>query len=229
MVTLRKTAFFDLDDTIIHGSAGLELARILSEADKDGKWQDFWEKQKLFDNKNTSFDDVIKILSICFARGIKGEKISTVQEAVEKLKPRIKIIDGFPDFYDWLLKEGFEIFVVTASPIEVSSAIPFQFTEFHGLILERNNKYTGCCSLIMTTEEKKSIINRKSHDSSFSFGVTDSVHDLPAYNELDNKFLLDEKYDKNNSVVVKNYSQIKTRICNQLDKSFSEITNENGF
>jgi len=223
---LRKTAFFDLDDTIIYGSAGLELARILSEADKDSKWQDFWEKQKLFDNKNVSFDDVIKILSICFARAVKGEKISVIQKAVEELKHRIKIIDGFPDFYDWLLSEGFEVFVVTASPIEVSSAIPFKFTEFHGLILERNHKYTGCCSLVMTTEEKKSIINRKSHGSSFSFGVTDSVHDLPAYSELDIQFLLDEDYDKNNSDAVKNYSQIKTKICNQLDKSFSEETNE---
>jgi len=224
-ITLRKTAFFDLDGTIIHGSAGLKLARILSKTDKDRKWQDFWEKQKLFNDKNTSFNDVIKILSTCFARGIKGEKISIVQEAVEKLKPRIKIIDGFPDFYDWLLKEGFEIFVVTASPIEVSSAIPFQFTEFHGLILERDHVYTGCCSLVMTTEEKKSIINRKSHGSSFSFGVTDSVHDLPAYKELDIPFLFGENYDNCNTVVVNNYSEIKTKICNQLDKSL-EKTNE---
>ena len=74
-------------------------------------------------------------------------------------------------------------------------------------------------------KEKKSVINRKSQGSYFSFGVTDSVHDLPAYEKLDIKFLLHENIDNPNSVVVKNYSQIKTMVCNKLDKSFSEGLN----
>lgn len=218
---IRK-ALFDLDGTIIKESTGVELARILSRLEGDpSKWREFWENQRLFKNSYTTYDDAIEKLSKYFAKGVKNTDVHLVERAVKQLSKYINIRINFSELYSWLVENEFEIFVLTSSPIEVFGAITnFHFTKTFGLILEKNDKYTGRCLLPMTTQVKKRIINEKIiQDMAFSFGVSDSVHDLEAYEKLDIKFLLSDSCLQNDRYfVVSNFLQVK-RIINNYWKS----------
>jgi len=220
--TLKRKAFFDLDRTIIEEVSGVELARILTKLEENhNKWKEFWQDQELLKNKSIDYDYAILKLSECFAKGVRNTDTETVQYAVRRLKKRVKIRDDFPELYSWLVENGFEIFVLTASPIEVFNAVPdFQFSETFGLILEKNDKYTGRCILPMTTKAKKTIIDKRSQDASFSFGVSDSVFDIRAYEKLDIKFLLNGTSLQNeNCINVSDFLHVKTILKSHLEKN----------
>lgn len=226
MISLKRKAFFDLDGTIIEGVSGIALARIIGELEgESGKWQEFWENQGLFENKSVPYDHAVVKLSECFAKGVKNTDTSIVKLAVRHLKKQIKIKRGFSELYSWLVENRFRIFVLTASPLEVFDAIQkFQFTETFGLVLEKNDKYTGRCVLPMTTQAKKRIIDEKNQGSIFSFGVTDSIHDLDAYEEVDVKFLLDSSCSqKKRCFVVSNFIHVKKVIDKHLRKINSNV------
>lgn len=226
---MTRKAFFDLDGTIVEGSAGVELARILSELENCGKWREFWENQELFKNNRASYDDLIEKLSDNFAKGIKNTDARVVDRAVQQLRQRIKIRANFCELHSWLVENRFEIFVLTSSPVEVFGAISdFHFTETFGLVLDRNDKYTGRCILAMTTQIKKKIINQEvARGTSFSFGVSDCVHDLEAYEKVDIKFLLsgsgsqDDRY-----FTVSNLLSVKRIVNNYLKLEENEETME---
>ena len=221
MRTLKRKAFFDLDGTIIEEFSGIELARILTELDANSsKWREFWENQGLLKNESVSYEYAIMELSRYFAKGVKNITTRIMKRAIKRLCKCINVKKGFSELYSWLLENEFEIFVLTASPIEVFDAIPdFQFTETFGLVLERNDEYTGRCILSMTTENKKRKIEEKSQDSIFSFGVSDSIHDLEAYEGLDIKFLLDGSSSHNRQYIqVSDLLQAKAILEHKLNR-----------
>jgi phosphoserine phosphatase len=218
MDMLKRKAFFDLDGTIIKETSGIELARILTQLEEDrSKWKEFWENQRLF-KVPRNYDHAIQKLSEDFAKGVKNTDIGAVQYAVERLRERINIREGFSELYSWLVKNGFETFVLTASPVEVFGAIPaFSFTETYGLILEKNEKYTGRCVCPMTTRTKEAIISNRVAGASFSFGVSDTFEDIKAYRKLDMKFLLNNSARRRVSHInVTDFLQIKKLIETHL-------------
>ena len=221
MRTLKRRAFFDLDGTVIEEISGIELARILTELETDrNKWQEFWENQGLLRNESTNYDYALTKLSEYFAKGVKNTKTKIVWHAVKELQKCLKVREGFSELHSWLVEKKFEIFILTASPIEVFEAIPnFQFAETFGLILEKNHEYTGRCILPMTTKVKREKINEKNQNSSFSFGVSDSIHDLKAYEELDMKFLLDHDYPLPNELCIRvnDFHQIRRIVKDHLN------------
>lgn len=190
-------AFFDLDGTIIENFSGVELAKILAELQGEGRWREFWEEQRLLRDNKISYDEAIERLSNCYAKCIKNAKTAFVRDGINRLGNRIKVRDHFEDLCAWLKENDFETFVLTASPEEVFLALPdFQFTETFGLKFEQNDHYTGRVLAPMTAEAKKKIIESRSEDSSFSFGVSDSLQDMIAYESLDMKFLLNQTNSK---------------------------------
>jgi len=196
---LCKQAFFDLDDTLIKGSSGLKLARILSTYCEEERWKKFWGNQNLF--KKSDYDEAIIKLSHFFGEGVKDIDVKIMKKSLIKLKKEIKIKKGFIDLYEWLKKNKFKIFVLTASPLEVFNSLPnFNFTGVYGLLLEKNSKYTGNCTP-MTTQKKREVINDLINENTiYSFGVTDSINDIVSYSELDEKFLITDtkiEIDKN--------------------------------
>lgn len=212
-------AFFDLDDTIIEGSAGVILAKILTRFESDcSKWKEFWDSQTIFQNNQIPYEDKIRKLSHLFAKGFTDTEFSLVERAVKQLSQCIETRPSFSGLFHWLVENEFKVFVLTASPVEVFNALEFQFTETHGLVLEKDVRYTGRCLLLMTPSEKERVIGRiVNDDTTFSFGVTDSTHDLPAYEKLDVKFLLNDSHSQDNHYfTVSNFLQVKQVVASYL-------------
>lgn len=195
------------------------MARILDNLEHhSGKWEQFWKKQELLKSSSAKYDDAIRELSNCFAAGVRNTSTKLFDIAIHNLQKWIRTKAGFNEFYVWLAKNKFDTFVLTASPKEVFRAIPdFHFAETYGLVLERNHKYTGHCALIMTTSRKKRIVEEIVKNAAFSFGVSDSIHDLRAYRKLSIKFLLDGTVSDNEEfVAVSTFAQVRRIVERQL-------------
>ena len=214
---------FDLDDTIVHGVTGLELAKLLEEmCGNHDKWKEFWEKQKLLSDCNVTYDEAITSLSNCFARAVRGVNIRTFNQALAELSKGIRIKDDFDGFYSWLVQNGFHVFVLTASPQEVFDAIrKYRFEGTYGLILEKNSVYTGGVTLPMTVQNKSKIVSESIlKGPTFAFGVSDSVHDMEAFKSLELRFLLGDCSKLSNSwVSVKDFQEIKEILEHTLGAS----------
>jgi len=216
-----RKAIFDLDNTIVEGVTGVELARLLEEIGEDhDRWKDFWEKQKLFSNGSVTHDEAIICLSESFGRAVQGMEVQTFEQALRMLSKRIRIKDEFDEFYSWLIENQFQIFVITASPVEVFDAISnYRFEEVFGLILEKAHAFTGRVILPMTIQNKCRIVNEKIiKDATFTFGVSDLVYDMEAFKNLNLRFLLGDQFKINKtSILVKSFQEIKKILENTLN------------
>ena len=218
---LRK-AVFDLDNTIVEGVTGLQLALLLEEITQDhDKWRDFWKKQKLFSNGTVTYDQAIVCLSECFARAVQGMEFKIMKQAIQMLSKTIKIKEDFDKFHSWLIKKQFQIFVMTASPIEVFDAISrYRFKDVYGLVLDKTNAYTGRVITPMTVQNKCRIVDKMIlKGSSFTFGVSDLIYDMDAFKNLNLRFLLGDQFKTNDaSTSVRSFQEIITILESALSQ-----------
>lgn len=186
-----KVACLDVDGTIVLGSVGVSLARVLQDITGAGSWITFWEKQSLF--KRGSYDYAIRLLSQAFAKGVKGLSTRKMERALGVLEREVRIRPSFEDFHGRLVKKGFSIHLITSSPVEACRPLlqRFRFESAFGLVLEKKGlSYTGKVVRSMTVAEKRQIVKALLRSASFSIGVGDNANEMAAFEETSYRFLL---------------------------------------
>jgi len=147
----RKVAVFDLDDTIIVGTAGLMLADELYKQKTFRNWGYFTQKCRMLKDTGISLDCKIQELSVAFAGCISGVSWNSMKKAISGLRYKIKVQPGFPQLYRLLKKYEFQIYLLTGSPTEATTPITeiYSFDGVFGLELEKNfGRYTGRCGVL---------------------------------------------------------------------------------
>ncbi|MBN2177332.1 MAG: HAD-IB family hydrolase [Demequinaceae bacterium] len=184
-------AFFDVDNTIIRGGSAFHIARGLHRRGylRNGAILRFaWQqvKYQLFGEKATQFDQIrTEALSI-----IKGWSVAEMTSIGEEVYDEVithRIFPGTKGLLDAHLARGHEVWLITASPVEVGRIIARRLgaTGALGTLAEHSRGYyTGALIGDMLHGEAKATAARSlaaerglSLEDSFAYG--DSTNDIP--------------------------------------------------
>lgn len=187
----RIAAFFDVDNTIIRGASAFHLARgmrrrgFLRTRDilRFG-WEQF--KYVLFGEKATRLDQ-IRNSALSLIRGLNVAEMVSIGEEVYDEVLALRIFPGTHEILKAHLDRGHEVWLVTASPVEVGRIIAqrLEATGALGTIAAREKGYyTGALvgDLLLGKSKAAAAVGLAEEreldlDNSFAYG--DSANDIP--------------------------------------------------
>jgi phosphoserine phosphatase len=226
-----KLFISDLDGSLTETSSGMEFSFLLKERGvlKEKVWCQmvkFDEESRPHRNSILGYNFYIKHLSVLFAKGIYGAKVETVEEIAEELAPKIKLRDGCLETINKLKSWDYKIWILSASPLPIVKALSktLGVENFIGLeVYSKNGIYTDKCKRIMTTQQKRSLVNFFLKFYDFSVGLGDTWNDMIAYQGCNVKFLINSNHITNNNgndpIKIKELSEI-LRHLSVMEKSF---------
>ncbi len=184
-------AFFDVDNTIIRGASAYHIARGLQKRGYFSYRDIFrfgWEQAKynLFGETLEQMDQVRED-ALSVIKGWSVAEMSQVGEEVYDEVLALRIFPGTKAIIDGHLEQGHQVWLVTASPVEIGRVIAARLgaTGALGTVAEQvGGHYTGRLVGALLHREAKAVAVRKlavdnnlDLDASFAYG--DSVNDSP--------------------------------------------------
>jgi HAD superfamily hydrolase (TIGR01490 family) len=191
--TVRPTAaaFFDVDNTIIRGASAFHLARALYQRRFFGT-RDLlrfaWIQAKyLVFGESRSQIETVRTRALSLIAGRSVAEITAVGEEVYDTVLELRIFPGTKRLLDEHLAAGDEVWLVTATPVEIGGLIARRLgaTGCLGTIAENSEGYyTGALvGDLMHGEAKgaavRELADREGLDLDASFAYGDSLNDLP--------------------------------------------------
>lgn len=185
----KVAAFFDVDNTIIRGASAFHIARALHRhgylRSRDifaFGWQTL--KYTLFGESKKSLDKV-RDDALSIIRGINVAEMASIGEEVYDQVLALRIFPGTKKILDNHLRRGHEVWLVTASPVEVGRIIAkrLRATGALGTVAEREKGvYTGRLVGDMLHGKKKAkaavqLAEERGLDLENSFAYGDSMND----------------------------------------------------
>ncbi|MFC8598532.1 MULTISPECIES: HAD family hydrolase [unclassified Isoptericola] len=188
---VRAAAFFDVDNTIIRGASAFHLARALYQRRFFGtrdllRFALIQAKYLLFGESRTQIETVrSRALSLIAGRSVA--EITAVGEDVYDTVLELRIFPGTKRLLDEHLAAGDQVWLVTATPVEIGGLIARRLgaTGCLGTIGEHSGGfYTGrLVGDLMHGEAKaaavRELAEREGIDLSASYAYGDSLNDLP--------------------------------------------------
>jgi len=196
----RAAAFFDVDNTIIRGASAFHLARALYQRRFFGtrdllRFALIQAKYLLFGESRSQIETVrSRALSLIAGRSVA--EITAVGEDVYDTVLELRIFPGTKRLLDEHLAAGHQVWLVTATPVEIGSLIARRLgaTGCLGTIGEHSGGfYTGrLVGDLMHGEAKaaavRELAEREGIDLSASFAYGDSLNDLPMMRTVGHPF-----------------------------------------
>ncbi|GAA4725009.1 HAD-IB family hydrolase [Isoptericola chiayiensis] len=187
----RTAAFFDVDNTIIRGASAFHLARALYQRKFFGtgdlvRFAFIQAKYLLFGESRSQIETVRnKALSLIGGRSVA--EITAVGEEVYDTVLELRIFPGTKRLLDEHMAAGDEVWLVTATPVEIGGLIARRLgaTGCLGTIADHENGYyTGALvGDLMHGEAKgaavRELAEREGIDLGGSYAYGDSLNDLP--------------------------------------------------
>jgi HAD superfamily hydrolase (TIGR01490 family) len=187
----RAAAFFDVDNTIIRGASAFHLARALYQRRFFGtgdllRFALIQAKYLIFGESRSQIETVrSKALSLIAGRSVA--EITAVGEDVYDTVLELRIFPGTKRLLDEHLAAGDQVWLVTATPVEIGGLIARRLgaTGCLGTIAEHSGGfYTGrLVGDLMHGEAKgaavRELAEREGIDLSASYAYGDSLNDLP--------------------------------------------------
>lgn len=189
--TLTGAAFFDVDNTVMRGTSLFQLARKMYERKAFTLRQavGFALKQAKFLFRGESMEDIhsIQNSALTLAAGISAESIKEIGEEVYDELIESKIWPGARALTNGHLKSGREVWLVTATPVEMADVIARRLglTGALGTVGEIvDGQYTGkLVGELLHGEAKARAIEalaaEKGFDLTQCWAYSDSHNDVP--------------------------------------------------
>lgn len=194
----KVAAFFDVDNTLIRGASSYHLARELY---RRGFFQ---LSDILFAARHaalyTLFGETLPRINAVRERAlatIKGHRVAEIISIGEEVYSRVlapRIVAGTKDILDEHLRRGHEVWLVTATPLELSEHIAARLgaTGALGTRAEhRDGVYTGRLEAPflhgrVKAEEITRLAEERNLDQRRSFAYGDSINDVPLLEAVGN-------------------------------------------
>jgi HAD superfamily hydrolase (TIGR01490 family) len=187
----QAAAFFDVDNTIIRGASAFHLARALYRREFFGttdllRFGFIQAQYLLFGESRAQIEDVrSRALSLIAGRSVA--EVTAVGEEVYDTVLELRIFPGTKRLLDEHLAAGDQVWLVTATPVEVGALIARRLgaTGCLGTVAEhRDGFYTGgLVGDLMHGEAKgaavRELAEREGIDLRASYAYGDSLNDLP--------------------------------------------------
>jgi len=194
----RVAAFFDVDNTIVRGASAYHIARGLHQRGylrKRDILRFGWESAKysMFGENKEQIDD-LRREGLGIIKGWSAAEMNAVGEEVYDEVLALRIFPGTKAIIDDHLAKGDEVWLVTASPIEVGRVIARRLgvTGALGTVAEQDNgHYTGRMVGDMLHREAKAaavaaLAAERNLDLSRSYAYGDSTNDVPMLEAVGN-------------------------------------------
>ena len=184
-------AFFDVDNTIIRGASAFHLARALRRRGffryRDIGRAALHNARYQMLGENRAQIDEIRSRALSIMTGHSVAEVVAVGEEVYDQVLSLRIFPGTLELLDDHLAAGRQVWLVTATPVEIGSLIARRLsaTGCLGTVAEhRDGFYTGRLVGDMLHGEAKAsairaLAERESLDLSASYAYGDSINDLP--------------------------------------------------
>ncbi|MFV0633998.1 HAD family hydrolase [Demequina sp.] len=195
---VRLAAFFDVDNTIVRGASAYHIARGLHQRGylrKRDIMRFGWEQAKytLFGESKEQIDD-LRREGLGIIKGWSAAEMNAVGEEVYDEVLGMRIFPGTKAIIDEHRAQGHEVWLVTASPIEVGRVIARRLgvTGALGTVAEQEGGYyTGRLVGDMLHREAKAaavrrLATERGLDLSRSFAYGDSTNDGPMLQAVGN-------------------------------------------
>ncbi|WP_084038708.1 HAD family phosphatase [Demequina sp. NBRC 110053] len=187
----RIAAFFDVDNTIVRGASAYHIARGLHQRGylrKRDILRFGWESAKysMFGENKEQIDD-LRSEGLSIIKGWSAAEMNAVGEEVYDEVLALRIFPGTKRIIDGHLAQGHEVWLVTASPIEVGRVIARRLgvTGALGTVAEQEGGYyTGRMVGDMLHREAKAaavqkLAEERGLDLARSYAYGDSTNDGP--------------------------------------------------
>lgn len=194
----RIVAFFDVDNTIIRGASPYHIARALrrrgffTRRDVVGF---AWEQAKylMFGETKRQMNEV-RAEALSIIKGWSVAEMTSIAEDVYDEVLALRIFPGTKKILDSHVRQGHEVWLVTASPVEVGRMIARRLgaTGALGTIAQHERGYyTGALvGDLMHGENKahaaRQLARERGLDLAHSYGYGDSLNDVPLLETVGN-------------------------------------------
>lgn len=184
-------AFFDVDNTIVRGASAYHIARGLQQRGYF-RWHNIlhfgWEQAKytLFGESREQLDE-LRDEALSIIKGWSAAEMAQVGEEVYDEVLALRIFPGTKAIIDEHLAQGHQVWLVTASPVEIGTVIAKRLgaTGALGTVAEqKDGHYTGrLVGDFLHKERKAAAVRQLAEDQvldlDHSFAYGDSVNDGP--------------------------------------------------
>ena len=184
-------AFFDVDNTIIRGASAFHLARGLHRRGffrkRDLMVFAFQQARYLIFGEDREQIDEVRSRALSIMCGHSVAEVTAIADDVYDEVLALRIFPGTQAILDKHLAEGHQVWLITATPIEIAELLAHRLGATGGLGTIAEHKdgfYTGRLVGDMLHGEAKAVAVRKLSDrlginmeESFAYG--DSMHDVP--------------------------------------------------
>ena len=192
----RIGAFFDVDNTIIRGASAFHLAVGLY---RRGFFRPFdlvrfalHQARYLTFGENTRQIDEVRTEALEIMKGHSVADVTAIAEDIYDEVLTLRIFPGTRRLLDEHLSAGHEVWLVTATPVEIGELIARRLgaTGALGTVAEqRDGRYTGALVGDMLHGRAKAsavlaLAEREGIDLAASYGYGDSTHDVPVLSLL---------------------------------------------
>ena len=191
-------AFFDVDNTIIRGASAYHIARGLRRRGfftRRDVIRFAWEQAKylVFGETARQMNDV-REEALSIIKGWSVAEMTSIAEDVYDEVLALRIFPGTKKILDRHLKKGHEVWLVTASPVEVGRMIARRLgaTGALGTVAEhKRGHYTGALVGDLMHGENKAhaarlLAKERGLDLTHSYGYGDSLNDVPLLEAVGN-------------------------------------------
>jgi len=194
----RIVAFFDVDNTIIRGASPYHIARGLRRRGFFTRREVIgfaWEQAKylVFGETKRQMNEV-REEALSIIKGWSVAEMTSIAEGVYDEVLALRIFPGTKKILDNHMRQGHEVWLVTASPVEVGRMIARRLgaTGALGTIAQhKRGYYTGALvGDLMHGENKahaaRQLARERGLDLAHSYGYGDSLNDVPLLETVGN-------------------------------------------
>lgn len=194
---MKKRAFFDLDKTVFNGSSMQKFLFGYLIPQKKIKLFDLLEALLLvfrYATRLISHNNASKKTIDITARVLKGRSVAEVAEWQKDFFTENHFYSHIPKLFKYLEKNGYEIYIVSASilPVVQACADTLGVKSIASELVVVNGRYTGTIKHLMNEDEKavavSALIGEKKN---YSLGFGDSTGDLSMLTVVEHGFLFE--------------------------------------
>ncbi len=191
-------AFFDVDNTIIRGASAFHLARALYARDffavSDLIAAMFHQLRYVSFGENKGQIDSVRERALSIMKGHSVAEVTAIGEEVYDQVLALRIYPGTRKILDAHLAAGHEVWLITATPIEIGELLARRLNATGALATvaeHRNGIYTGRLVGDMMHGKAKEVgvralAQRRDIDLAASYAYGDSANDIPILSSVGN-------------------------------------------
>lgn len=180
---MRKAAIFDIDDTLVDGSLGIDFVNYMAgKGFFDIQLAEYIDRiYRQLKSGEMGYQEAIPEISRAYGRGLKGKRLLDLIRYVDGFIITVEYLPGSKELVKLMNEKGFITMAISGSPPIIMRRLDLGFNYVYGTVgcLDPDGTYTG--EIIEYASDKTAEVERFANDFDVdlagSYGFGDSGND----------------------------------------------------